>query len=61
MSERYAQLTVIATGDVIFTNRVDVFTSDMVDSRTITNGNTAVIAVDVIPGVITNMAIVQFR
>lgn len=59
--ERYGQLTIIATADVTFTNPAPCFTSDMVDTRTVTNGNTAVIAVDVIAGVITNLAITQFK
>jgi hypothetical protein len=57
----YAELTIKATGDITFTNPVAIYTSDMVDTRTITNGNTACVAVSVQPGFFTNLAIVQFK
>jgi hypothetical protein len=61
-TERYGQLTILATGNITFTNLATIIrTSDFLSSRTITNGNTAVISVDVIPGQCTNMAIVQFK
>ena len=60
-TERYAELTIVASGDIVFTNAVPIQCNDMADSRTITNGNTAVISVAVIPGICTNMAIVQFK
>lgn len=60
-TERFGQLVIKATGDIIFTNHVNFQASDYVDARTITNGNTAVIAVHVLPNCCTNLAIVQFR
>jgi hypothetical protein len=60
-TERFAQLFIKATGDVVFTNPVAFYCNDYADTRTITNGNTAWISVDVIPGVATNLAIVQFK
>ena len=60
-TERFGQLTIISTGTLVFTNPVSVHTSDFLSSRTITNGNTCVIAVDLMPGQCTNMAIVQFK
>jgi hypothetical protein len=61
--ERCGQLTIRATGDITVTNFTagGVTTSDMVSTRTLTNGNTMVIATDVIPGVSTNIAVVQFH
>jgi hypothetical protein len=58
--ERSGMLTVLSTGTLIFTNPVSVHASDYVQSRTITNGNTCIIVIDVIPGRCTNMAIMQF-
>jgi hypothetical protein len=60
-TERFGQLTIKATGDITFTNLVSIATSDFLRTRTITNGNFAVIAIDVYPGIVTNMAIAQFR
>lgn len=60
-TERYGQLTVIATGTITFTNIAAIHASDYQTSRTITNANTCVIGIDVIPGQCTNMAIVQFK
>jgi hypothetical protein len=60
-TERYGQITLKTSGDVTFTNPAAFYTSDFVDSRVITNGNTAVIAVQLIPGLATNMAIAQFK
>jgi hypothetical protein len=60
-TERYGQLTIAATGTITFTNPASVHASDFQSSRTITNGNWCVVALDVIPGQITNMAIVQFK
>jgi len=60
-TERFCQITIVATGDITFTNNIQIRTSDFAASRVITNGNTAVIAVTVIPGICTNLAIVQFK
>lgn len=60
-TERYGELTIVSTGTLTFTNPASFKTSDFVSTRVITNGNTAVIAVAVIPGQCTNMAIVQFK
>ena len=60
-TERYGELTIVATGDIIFTNVAGIRCSDFLATRTITNGNSAVISVQLIPGQCTNMAIVQFR
>jgi len=58
---RFGVLDLVATGDITFTNEAGFRTSDFLDSRVITNGNTAQILVNYIPGQTTNMAIVQFR
>lgn len=60
-TERYGQLVIVATGDIVFTNPVSFHASDFLSSRTITNGNTATIAVDFIPGQCTNLFIVQCK
>jgi hypothetical protein len=60
-TERCGQLTIKATGDITFTNLSGIATSDFVNTRTITNGNFAVVALDVYPGIVTNMAIAQFK
>jgi len=60
-TERYGELTIMATGTVTFTNFAGFKTSDFLTTRTLTNGNTMVVGVSVIPGLCTNMAIVQFR
>jgi hypothetical protein len=60
-TEDYAQLLIKATGDITFTNPAAFYTSDMVDTRTITNGNTAFISVDVMPGFATNLIILQLK
>lgn len=60
-SERYGTWTFIATGTLVVTNPPEWFTSDMLTSRTCTNGNTMAISVDVIPGHATNMALVQMH
>lgn len=59
-TERYGQMTVKTTGTVVLTNIPSIYFSDGLTNRTITNGNTAVIAMDVVPGQVTNAAIVQF-
>lgn len=61
--ERWGQLTIVASGsDIVVTNPVAGWrTSDMVSSRTVTNGNTAVIAMDVQAGMFTNFVILQFK
>lgn len=59
--ERYGQFTVIATADIIVTNPVAWKSSDMLLTRTCTNGNSMVIAVDVIQSVVTNFAVTQFH
>jgi hypothetical protein len=51
------ELTVKATGDVVFTNVAGFRCSDGLSSRTITNGSTADIVLKVVPGVATNMYI----
>ena len=60
-TERLGQITVVATGALVFTNPISFYTSDFATSRTITNGNLAVVCVDVYPGVATNMTIAQFH
>lgn len=56
------ELFVKATGDIVFTNLATIIAaSDFVSSRTITNGNKACIAIDLVPNQMTNLAIVQFR
>ena len=57
----YVELVVKASGNVVFTNAFLIGASDYQNSRTITNGNTATIAIEYIPPFMTNMAIVQFR
>lgn len=60
--ERWGQLTIVAAADLVVTNPIPGWkTSDMVSSRTVTNGNTAVIAVDVQAGMFTNFVINQFK
>jgi hypothetical protein len=60
--ERFGQLTIRATADITVTNATAGWrSSDMVSTRTLTNGNTMVIAGDVILGVVSNLAIVQFH
>lgn len=59
-SEGCVQLTVVATGNVVFTNPVSIHASDGLTSRTIASGVRTVFAVDVIPGVRTNMALSNF-
>jgi hypothetical protein len=60
-TERWGQLTIVTSGTFVWTNPASIHASDFVTTRTITNGNTAVISVDVFPGQCTNMAIVQFK
>jgi hypothetical protein len=60
-SERYGQITIVATGDIVFTNPASFRCSDFLASRTITNGNTALVSVDFIPGQCTNLFIVQTK
>lgn len=57
---RYGEQTILCTGTLTLTNPPGWFTSDYVDRRTGTNGNIVKVAVEVVPGVATNMAIVQF-
>lgn len=59
-TERWGRMTIVATGDIVFTNPANVYASDYVLSRTVTNGNTAQVTVHVIPGVATNLNIDQF-
>lgn len=54
------ELTVLSTGTAVFTNIASIHASDGLTSRTITNGTSACIAIQVIPGQRTNMAIVHF-
>lgn len=61
VTERYGQMTIKATGTITFTNPTAFYTSDFVDIRVIASGNTAVIAVSVIPGFSTNLVITQFQ
>lgn len=58
-TERYGQLVILATGTVIFTNVAGIKCNDGLLTRTITNGNSATIAIDFVPGVVTNLFIVQ--
>ena len=58
---RYGELSLLATGDIVFTNAPSIKASDFLTSRTITNGNACEIAIKVVAGRSTNMAIVQFR
>ncbi len=60
-TERATQLTIISSGTFVFTNVASIHASDYLTTRTITNGNTAIVQINVIPGTSTNMAIVQFR
>ena len=60
-TEQFSQLFIKATGDITFTNPVAFMCNDYVDTRLITNGNVAIIGVDVIPGLATNLSIVQFK
>ncbi len=60
-TERATQLTIISSGAFVFTNPVSIHSSDYLTTRTITNGNTAIVQINVIPGTSTNMALVQFR
>lgn len=59
--ERWGQLTILATGDITFTNPVSMKTSDYLTSRIITNGNSATISCQVVPGRVTNLFIVQTK
>lgn len=61
VTERFGQLTILATGTVVFTNAPGIKASDYLTSRTITNGNACTISLMVIPGRTTNMALVQFQ
>jgi hypothetical protein len=59
---QFGEGTIKATGgDITFTNAAGLKANDYVTSRIITNGNYAEIAVKVVPGVVTNLAIVQFK
>ncbi len=60
-TERWGQITIVASGTFVWTNPAAIHASDFVTTRTITNGNTALISIDVFPGQCTNMAIVQFK
>lgn len=60
--ERYGKATILATGgNVTFTNPASVHSSDFALSRVITNGNSAQMVLDVIPGQCTNLFIMQFK
>lgn len=59
--ERYSRLTLKAEGNITFTNPAAFFCNDFSDSRTITNGNMAIISVSVMPGFATNMSVLQLR
>lgn len=55
-SERkIAELEVLASGDITFTNHASFYASDGVDTRTLTNGNLTTIAVVWKPGLYTNL------
>ena len=56
----YTELTLLSTGTITFTNVAGIKFNDGLTSRTITNGNSAVLAVTVMAGRVTNAAIVQF-
>jgi hypothetical protein len=58
-TEPYGQLTIVATGTVTLTNLASIRMSDGLTSRTVTNGTSCVIGMDVLPGVRTNAAILQ--
>jgi hypothetical protein len=60
VGSQFSELFIKATGDITFTNPTAWVTSDMVDSRIITNGNYAQIAVEV-NNLITNLIIVQSK
>jgi hypothetical protein len=49
-AKQYAELTVLATGDVTFTNHPNIYTSDHLDSRTFTNGTLTTISLIWKPG-----------
>lgn len=54
-------VTIYATGDVILTNPSAFASCDFKTSRTVTNGNCADVMVKVIPGVRTNLVVLQYR
>ena len=60
-TERWGQLTIIPTSNITITNPVSWYTSDGLSSRVGTNGMPVVFAVDVQPGLFTNVAIVHLR
>ena len=60
-TDRAGVIKILATGDIVFTNPASFKTSDFLTSRTITNGNSAIIQVDFTPGQFTNMAIAQYK
>ncbi len=60
-TERFGQLLIIASGNITFTNPASIHASDYVTTRVITNGNNAMIAFDVWPGLATNMFISQTK
>ncbi len=59
--DRWGTLEIVSTGTLVFTNPVSIHASDYLTTRTITNGNTAIISFQVTTGRWTNMAIVQFK
>lgn len=60
-TERYGQLTIVATADLLVTNPVTWRASDKLISRTLTNGNSMCLALDVQVGGFTNFFVVQCK
>lgn len=54
-TKQYAELTVLSTGDTVFTNPAAFYASDGADSRTLTNGNLTTISIVWKPGLYTNL------
>ena len=59
--ERWGELTIKATANISITNIGSIYSSDQVTSRLIPSNSVAVLAVKVVPGIGTNMAVVQFK
>jgi hypothetical protein len=57
----YTTLRVEATGTVTFTNDNSIHSSDFAITRTLTNGNWAVVSFEIIPRRATNMFFVQTK
>ena len=60
-TERIGQLLILASGTINVTNPVSWKTSDYVDTRKLTNGNSMTVRVDVQDGVVTNATFTQFH